>query len=619
MTDDETPDGPSVGEPLAGVNPAAASVALGRTTRSGEVNEKAAVFLDEQTRMLRMQMEHLQEDQGLHHRHLVLRYFGDRLRIGLQLLAIAFGLAVVVWLGAIVYGATLDHDLVIDAFSVPPDLAQRGFTGQVVASELLDKFGQMQAATLSFTQGAGAYRSEANETVKLEIPQTGVSIGELNRYLRSWLGRETHVAGEIVRTPAGLAITVRYGAQPGVTAAGSEADFDSLMQKAAESLFAHARPFRYADYLTGQGRADEAVALIEPLARTGPAAERSAALTSLGVVLMEKGDLAGSLRAVHRAVGLNQRNANAYATARFDESFLGHEQRTLEGDISTLRYWRGAWQKSAGVDPNSPLADNQPIFFAQLRDEDQGDFQGAAAQASRFLEAGAFDSGEQRIVMYRALDLAADHDLAAARQVASELPSTRKDGTPSFYSPWAQLAIRLYASDWPSIVASANSSQPWAGTVVPTLTRTQLWPWLAYAMAKNGDVAGAEVLIAKTPLDCDVCVRTRGRIAAVKGDWPAADRLFAMVAARSPSIPFADSDWGDALLAKGDIAGAIAKFRLAHDKGPRFADPLKGWGDALARQGRWNDALAKYDEALKYAPAWRELRQARDAAAKRQS
>ena len=36
----------------------------------------------------------------------------------------------------------------------------------------------------------------------------------------------------------------------------------------------------------------------------------------------------------------------------------------------------------------------------------------------------------------------------------------------------------------------------------------------------------------------------------------------------------------------------------------------------LARQGQWRAALAKYDAALKYAPAWTQLHQARDAAAK---
>ena len=48
-----------------------------------------------------------------------------------------------------------------------------------------------------------------------------------------------------------------------------------------------------------------------------------------------------------------------------------------------------------------------------------------------------------------------------------------------------------------------------------------------------------------------------------------------------------------------------------------LADPLKGWGDALAREGRWSEAVAKYDEALKNAPAWTALRQARATAARR--
>ena len=70
-------------------------------------------------------------------------------------------------------------------------------------------------------------------------------------------------------------------------------------------------------------------------------------------------------------------------------------------------------------------------------------------------------------------------------------------------------------------------------------------------------------------------------------------------------------------LATGDLAGAIEKFQIAHANGPHFADPLKDWGDALARQRKWIDALAKYDQALKLAPAWPELRQAREAAQRR--
>jgi predicted negative regulator of RcsB-dependent stress response len=46
------------------------------------------------------------------------------------------------------------------------------------------------------------------------------------------------------------------------------------------------------------------------------------------------------------------------------------------------------------------------------------------------------------------------------------------------------------------------------------------------------------------------------------------------------------------------------------------ADPLKAWGDVLVKQGNTKDALAKYDEALKYAPNWTQLQQARASLAK---
>jgi len=47
-----------------------------------------------------------------------------------------------------------------------------------------------------------------------------------------------------------------------------------------------------------------------------------------------------------------------------------------------------------------------------------------------------------------------------------------------------------------------------------------------------------------------------------------------------------------------------------------WADPLKAWGDVLVKQGKIKDALTKYDEALTYAPNWKQLQDAREAAAK---
>jgi tetratricopeptide (TPR) repeat protein len=146
-----------------------------------------------------------------------------------------------------------------------------------------------------------------------------------------------------------------------------------------------------------------------------------------------------------------------------------------------------------------------------------------------------------------------------------------------------------------------------------------LQPRRALALARLGRQGEAETEITATPLDCADCVRIHGLVAAQKRDWRQADHWFAQAVRQAPSLPFAYTDWGDALAARGDLDGAERQFRTASEKGPRFADPLKGWGDVLARQGRWKEALAKYDEALKDAPAWTALHQARDAAARRGS
>ena len=63
----------------------------------------------------------------------------------------------------------------------------------------------------------------------------------------------------------------------------------------------------------------------------------------------------------------------------------------------------------------------------------------------------------------------------------------------------------------------------------------------------------------------------------------------------------------------------MAKLKDVNHKAPHWADPLKAWGDVLVKQGNIKDALAKYDEVLKYAPNWKQLKEARDAVAKQRS
>jgi tetratricopeptide (TPR) repeat protein len=197
-----------------------------------------------------------------------------------------------------------------------------------------------------------------------------------------------------------------------------------------------------------------------------------------------------------------------------------------------------------------------------------------------------------------------DHDPDSAKKIVAALGP---NDDPSFLQMDAILAfnalpaywIAATTNDWPAAVADARTCDAWLDAHTPAnklfgrLRAVWIEPLEALAMAKAGDVARAETLVSATPLDCYLCVRVRGRIAAIKQDWTAAERWFAEAARQAPSLPFAFSEWGEMCLAKGDIDGAIARFEAAHQRSPNFAD------------------------ALKYAPNWKELKEARTMAERR--
>jgi tetratricopeptide (TPR) repeat protein len=69
-------------------------------------------------------------------------------------------------------------------------------------------------------------------------------------------------------------------------------------------------------------------------------------------------------------------------------------------------------------------------------------------------------------------------------------------------------------------------------------------------------------------------------------------------------LPFAETDWGAALLAQGKPDAAIEKLSAANDKAPRYADALEVWGEALIAKQDWDGAVAKFHAADRLTPRW---------------
>jgi tetratricopeptide (TPR) repeat protein len=306
-----------------------------------------------------------------------------------------------------------------------------------------------------------------------------------------------------------------------------------------------------------------------------------------------RGNVGAALGYYHRALSLKP-DSNVWLSALILWSWAyGHAEEAL-----------AAAERYAKLRPENTQAQ---ILHAQAK----GDFAEIARRAAILLAnpstPGAYSNGKWT----GELALASLHDIRGARRIlAAGLLA------PSPYAniiTW-RIAIQTLAAmeDWPSLLAREPEAEKairgiglgWDfGTEFNRIMR----PRLALAKAHLGDLAGAEALIAVTPLDCYDCLRIRGQVADLAGRPSQADAWFKRAIHDAPSLPFAYTEWGQALLARGQPDAAVVQFKRANEKGPHFADPLEGWGEALMAKNQSHRALAKFAEAEKYAPNWGRL------------
>jgi tetratricopeptide (TPR) repeat protein len=581
--------------PASGADPAAMALALDGAKYDPRLAAEARAYLKQQTRLVGIQTEHLHEQRAAQITHL-------RLRVVLEGFVVAVVAALIVALGVMVWNATQDRGLVVEPFSAPPDLAQKGVTGQVAAKQVLDRLAELQAETTS-QRPANSYRNTWSDDVKVEIPETGVSLGEVQRLLNGWLGHETHISGEIFRSATGLTIAARAGEDPAAKVSGPDSDLDGLLQRAAEGVYGQTQPYRYSVYLSHHGRAPEAAQVLDKLTRAPDALERAWAHLGLANLAVDRGDIARSSGEFLLAHTEKPDLIIARADLAINEWRFQHDEDLLR----SVRYVRdhhdllerqgspgGSFQVLSLLGAYEALITHDAQKARQLR---ASAGTGVALQERRMLAVvGAYD-----VVTHDAGDLARE---AARGPVA-------RNGLLSLIG---LLAVQNHdASGLPLLLEALKADQA-EGDTAEDAKREDLYG-LALAKATFGDLEGGRALILSTPADCYDCVMGRGQILAMAGDRAGAEHWFAEAIRQGPDVPLALTARGAARLGWGDVAGALADGQAATKISPHDPDALKIWGDALARQGQWPAAREKYDAALTLAPNWRELQKARAAAA----
>ena len=524
----------------------------------------------------------------------------ERAGFALKVLTALAGLAVAAVIAGMMWRASQADGLVVEPFSVPPELAQRGVTGAAVAGELLDQLSRLnrETNTLDNLRVTDSWSAESH----VEIPQTGVSLDEVNRLLRRWLGHQTYVSGAVMLTEKGLMLTARTGQGGLARAEGPANDLPGLAGALAEPLLAQARPLQYGRLLVLRGQFEPALAVYKAAvvnARTD--AERAAAHRALGALYWLQSRNLEARSEFREAVHLG--SEASVMNLSMSERALGHLSDAAElcYKAAKIERRRGSYGQATGRQ-GSAFVDNQCALNI-------GDYLAAERMIQPVIDhevmAGyrGFSGGEHE---NRIRALTGLHDIGAARRefpvmMASSATQMRKEGFR------VSLMVRIAAEeeDWPLLLSTlASATAPANAGQLESPTSDA---WRALALAHLGRMAEARAMAATLPGDCYRCVRVRAQIAELAGDRAGADRAFAEAVRQAPKLAFADLEWGAALLARGQPDAAIAHLTTAARLSPNFADPLELWGEALLAQDDTKAAAAKFAEAAKLAPRWGRL------------
>ena len=607
----ETPD------TLATAEAFAAAVAAIASRQDPEVARKTAQFLDHQSRLLETQRQHLQDEHAarLHllrgqAREVDIRRFGLRLRVAFQvfiaLIATAIGLGVAI----MIRDAVTSRSVVIDPFEIAPNVAAEVPSGKIVAAGLLDVLTRIQAANRSSAEHRALSNAWTND-IAIQVPETGISIGQLEVVLKTRFGHDQHIDGDLVRTEKGaLALTVRGTGILPKSFTDEGRNLDKLLTEAGEYVYGQSQPGLWAAYL-GYERFDEAIRFAQGVYASADPGERPYLLNAWANALTGKGGEGAMREALtlwRESVRLKPDYWTGYANIMFALATLGDEEGVVHAGEDML--------KAAGGRPGRATGN-----FYQTYDQMTWDLALARAASIADMEShsgiGTVFGAEN---LFAALMEVQMHDLesAALRLKTTTVDEKNLADVAAAAQDRAMLAeeaadLKAAAKEWDTFAAA------YADPAVST-SNTQYICYAALTYEKTGQPAKADAALnAVGKLTFVDCYRFRGDLLDSRGDWAGAQEWYAKAVKLAPSVPSGYYSWGIALARRGDLDGAAVKLKDANLKGPHWADPLKAWGDVLARQGHLREALAKYDQALKYAPNWAALKAARDAAAKQKS
>jgi tetratricopeptide (TPR) repeat protein len=250
---------------------------------------------------------------------------------------IAFSILVVVVVIAIAcYREAYRQTLTIAAFDVPPKLAERGITGQVVAKILFDELVKRRDLVTTLEKGElkGAWAENRSDVA---IPEAKFTLQSVFRYLRYMTGNEIAVDGEFILDGEDVTMRVRVAGKPPTIAKGKLATWETLVGELALGVLEVTQPAVVAAYFGVKAQTPEdLVALSKRIRRMSAqdpklsGAVMSVAYDAYGSALQRQDKADDALLAFNEAMALDPNNGVAVFNAARVKSVLGKSDESAE-------------------------------------------------------------------------------------------------------------------------------------------------------------------------------------------------------------------------------------------------------------------------------------------------
>lgn len=208
--------------------------------------------------------------------------------------------------------------IIIEAFSVPESLVEKGYNGMVLNSRLMDQLTANREASYNRLPDNQKYlfptevtNSDLSNTLNIDIPETGLSLNTIIQYVRQLRGAETRISGDLVGDEGEFKLTVRVNGKP-KTVTGKLDTLDENLKQLAEFIIENTQPYFLALHYYGEKDYDKALQLVQKTLHNKDKRDDSFAYDLWGNILTRKKQYESAIEKYNESININPDNDNPY-------------------------------------------------------------------------------------------------------------------------------------------------------------------------------------------------------------------------------------------------------------------------------------------------------------------